>query len=216
MSTPYDKAAARVPRDRPGRAHRRADRRGARRSARRRWCGRSMSRRTAKYVRVTRMTQAVLLHRAGQQLRPGRGSVGRRRQGAHQAERARDQPRRAGRHAAAADPAAGGRRRPRRRREQTASARSRGAPTARASPISSRSRRPPAARGRGARGGPRPARRRPGSRRQPARGPRRAAAPRARIRVFQWLPPFDDASKKVLYENNTRMTGHRFSPDMQG
>jgi dipeptidyl aminopeptidase/acylaminoacyl peptidase len=34
-------------------------------------------------------------------------------------------------------------------------------------------------------------------------------------RVYQWLPPFDDSSRKMLYENSTRMTGHRFSPDMK-
>jgi dipeptidyl aminopeptidase/acylaminoacyl peptidase len=34
-------------------------------------------------------------------------------------------------------------------------------------------------------------------------------------RLYQWLPPFDDASRKVLYQNNTRMTGARFSPDLQ-
>jgi dipeptidyl aminopeptidase/acylaminoacyl peptidase len=34
-------------------------------------------------------------------------------------------------------------------------------------------------------------------------------------RVYQWLPPFDDASKKVLYEHPTRISGHRFSPDMK-
>ncbi|MEX1128907.1 MAG: prolyl oligopeptidase family serine peptidase, partial [Vicinamibacterales bacterium] len=34
-------------------------------------------------------------------------------------------------------------------------------------------------------------------------------------RLYQWLPPFDDSSKTMLYENSTRMTGHRFSPDMQ-
>jgi dipeptidyl aminopeptidase/acylaminoacyl peptidase len=34
-------------------------------------------------------------------------------------------------------------------------------------------------------------------------------------RLYQWLPPFDDTSRKVLFESNTRMTGLRFSPDMQ-
>ena len=34
-------------------------------------------------------------------------------------------------------------------------------------------------------------------------------------RVYQWLPPFDEASKKVLYEHPTRISGHRFSPDMK-
>ncbi|HUR21960.1 MAG TPA: prolyl oligopeptidase family serine peptidase [Vicinamibacterales bacterium] len=40
------------------------------------------------------------------------------------------------------------------------------------------------------------------------------AAPRP-DRVYQWLAPFTDATKKVLYESPTRMTGHRFSEDMQ-
>jgi len=31
---------------------------------------------------------------------------------------------------------------------------------------------------------------------------------------MQWLPPFDAASAKLVYENATRMTAHRFSPDM--
>ena len=47
-----------------------------------------------------------------------------------------------------------------------------------------------------------------------ARGGRGQQAQR-KDRFYQWLPPFDDSSRKVLYENNTRMTGHRFSPDMQ-
>ncbi|MCI0436013.1 MAG: prolyl oligopeptidase family serine peptidase, partial [Gemmatimonadetes bacterium] len=34
-------------------------------------------------------------------------------------------------------------------------------------------------------------------------------------RVYQWLAPFDSASKKVVYEQNTRMSGHRFSEDMK-
>ena len=33
--------------------------------------------------------------------------------------------------------------------------------------------------------------------------------------MFQWLPPFDAASMKVVYENPTRITGHRWSPDNQ-
>jgi dipeptidyl aminopeptidase/acylaminoacyl peptidase len=32
--------------------------------------------------------------------------------------------------------------------------------------------------------------------------------------VMQWLPPFDATSMKLVYENSTRMAGHRFSPDM--
>ena len=34
-------------------------------------------------------------------------------------------------------------------------------------------------------------------------------------RVYQWKAPFTDATKTVVYENTTRMTGHRFSRDMQ-
>jgi dipeptidyl aminopeptidase/acylaminoacyl peptidase len=34
-------------------------------------------------------------------------------------------------------------------------------------------------------------------------------------RLYQWLAPFDDSSRKVLFEHTTRMSGHRFSPDMQ-
>ncbi len=41
-----------------------------------------------------------------------------------------------------------------------------------------------------------------------------AAAPRP-DRVYQWMAPFTDATKKVIYENTTRMTGHRFSDDMK-
>ena len=32
---------------------------------------------------------------------------------------------------------------------------------------------------------------------------------------MRWLPPFDATSTKLIYENSTRMTGVRFSPDMQ-
>jgi len=34
-------------------------------------------------------------------------------------------------------------------------------------------------------------------------------------RVMQWLPPFSDSSTKLIYENRTRMQGHRFSEDMK-
>ncbi|MFO7694270.1 MAG: hypothetical protein R6V57_14370, partial [Vicinamibacterales bacterium] len=34
-------------------------------------------------------------------------------------------------------------------------------------------------------------------------------------RLYQWLPPFDKASLKMIFESNTRMSGHRFSPDHQ-
>lgn len=36
---------------------------------------------------------------------------------------------------------------------------------------------------------------------------------RRKDRVMQWLPPFDSASLHVVYEQNTRMTDHKFSPD---
>jgi dipeptidyl aminopeptidase/acylaminoacyl peptidase len=39
--------------------------------------------------------------------------------------------------------------------------------------------------------------------------------PPRKDRVMQWLPPFDDKSTKIIYENNTRMSNHRYSPDMQ-
>jgi dipeptidyl aminopeptidase/acylaminoacyl peptidase len=39
--------------------------------------------------------------------------------------------------------------------------------------------------------------------------------PERKDRLYQWLPPFDEASKKVIFESNTRMTGLRFSPDMK-
>ncbi|HOQ60363.1 MAG TPA: prolyl oligopeptidase family serine peptidase [Vicinamibacterales bacterium] len=34
-------------------------------------------------------------------------------------------------------------------------------------------------------------------------------------RLFQWLPPFDQASLKPLFEHSARMSNHRFSPDHQ-
>jgi dipeptidyl aminopeptidase/acylaminoacyl peptidase len=50
----------------------------------------------------------------------------------------------------------------------------------------------------------------------PAQGAGRGApAPQRKDRVYQWLPPFDAASAKVIYENPTRISGHRYSPDMQ-
>lgn len=42
-----------------------------------------------------------------------------------------------------------------------------------------------------------------------------AQGPPRKDRVMQWLPPFDDKSTKMVFENNTRMSSHRFSPDMQ-
>jgi dipeptidyl aminopeptidase/acylaminoacyl peptidase len=37
--------------------------------------------------------------------------------------------------------------------------------------------------------------------------------PPRKDRLMQWLPPFDAASTKLVYENASRMTGFRFSPD---
>ncbi|MBZ5495098.1 MAG: prolyl oligopeptidase family serine peptidase [Acidobacteriia bacterium] len=39
--------------------------------------------------------------------------------------------------------------------------------------------------------------------------------PPRKDRLMQWLPPFDAKSAKMIFENNTRMSNHRFSPDMQ-
>ena len=44
---------------------------------------------------------------------------------------------------------------------------------------------------------------------------RAGRAPDRKDRLYQWLPPFDEANKKVIFENNTRMTGLRYSPDMK-
>ncbi len=44
-------------------------------------------------------------------------------------------------------------------------------------------------------------------------GGRGARQPERKDRLYQWLAPFDDASRKVLFESTTRMTGLRFSPD---
>jgi len=43
----------------------------------------------------------------------------------------------------------------------------------------------------------------------------RGQAPQRKDRLYQWLPPFEEKGAKVLFENNTRMNGLRFSPDMQ-
>jgi dipeptidyl aminopeptidase/acylaminoacyl peptidase len=43
----------------------------------------------------------------------------------------------------------------------------------------------------------------------------RGQAPQRKDRLYQWLPPFEEKAAKVLFENNTRMNGLRFSPDMQ-
>lgn len=38
--------------------------------------------------------------------------------------------------------------------------------------------------------------------------------PRRMDKVIRWVPPFDDDSKTVLYQQGTRMAWHRFSPEM--
>jgi dipeptidyl aminopeptidase/acylaminoacyl peptidase len=53
---------------------------------------------------------------------------------------------------------------------------------------------------------------------QPPAGGRRGGgdqAPQRKDRVYQWVAPFDAASQKVIYENPSRISGHRYSPDMQ-
>jgi dipeptidyl aminopeptidase/acylaminoacyl peptidase len=54
---------------------------------------------------------------------------------------------------------------------------------------------------------------------QPPAGGRRGAGggapPQRKDRVFQWAPPFDASSLHAVYENPTRITGHRYSPDLQ-
>jgi hypothetical protein len=40
-------------------------------------------------------------------------------------------------------------------------------------------------------------------------------APPRKDRLMQWLPPFGENDTKLIYENPTRMTGVRFSPDGQ-
>jgi dipeptidyl aminopeptidase/acylaminoacyl peptidase len=47
----------------------------------------------------------------------------------------------------------------------------------------------------------------------PARGGQQG--PPRKDRLMQWLPPFDEKSAKMLYENNTLMSNLRYSPDMQ-
>ncbi len=39
--------------------------------------------------------------------------------------------------------------------------------------------------------------------------------PRRKDRVMLWKPPFDEGSLSVLYENDTRLNAHRYSPDHQ-
>ena len=95
-----------------------------------------------------------------------------------------------------------------------ASARWRGAPTARASPTSSRNPRPPAsAAGAAARRGAAPA----GADDQepPARAADAARSRSARIASISGRRRSTRRAGRCVYENTTRMTGHRFSPDMQ-
>jgi dipeptidyl aminopeptidase/acylaminoacyl peptidase len=51
----------------------------------------------------------------------------------------------------------------------------------------------------------------------PAAGRRGAGGPAAprKDRVFQWVAPFDASSMRIVYENPTRITGHRYSLDDQ-
>lgn len=41
-----------------------------------------------------------------------------------------------------------------------------------------------------------------------------AAAPQRKDRLYSWAPPFTKDAGKVIYENPTRMTGVRYTPDM--
>ena len=50
---------------------------------------------------------------------------------------------------------------------------------------------------------------------QAAGGARGGQAPQRKDRLYQWLPPFAEKGAKVLFEDNTRMNGVRYSPDMQ-
>ncbi len=76
---------------------------------------------------------------------------------------------------------------------------------------------PPAGEGRSGRGAGRTG----GAAVDPADAPaggrqgRGTQTPQRPDRLYQWLPPFTDAARKVVFENPTRMSGHRFSPDMQ-
>lgn len=62
---------------------------------------------------------------------------------------------------------------------------------------------------------PPPAARGGGGRQGGGRAGGAAAAPQRPDRVYQWTAPFTDATKKVIYENPTRLASHRFSEDMQ-
>jgi dipeptidyl aminopeptidase/acylaminoacyl peptidase len=50
---------------------------------------------------------------------------------------------------------------------------------------------------------------------RPQRGARGGQQAQRPDRLYQWTAPFNDSSKKVVFENTTRMSGHRFSPDMK-
>ncbi len=55
---------------------------------------------------------------------------------------------------------------------------------------------------------------------QPPAGGRRGGgagdqAPQRKDRVYQWTAPFDAANQKVIYENASRISGHRYSSDLQ-
>src|SRR5262245_7214547 len=45
-------------------------------------------------------------------------------------------------------------------------------------------------------------------------GGRNGQPPQRKDRVYQWSVPFGSADQKVIYENPTRISGHRYSPDM--
>src|SRR5262245_50077853 len=45
-------------------------------------------------------------------------------------------------------------------------------------------------------------------------GGRNGQQPQRKDRVYQWTAPFGSADQKVVYENPTRISGHRYSPDM--
>ena len=179
----------------PGRAPRRAERRRRARSARRRWCARSTSSPDAQ----VRARHAAWSSRSPTTC-PSPASARSRRCGTPTARllakvtRSRHQPWRAGRFASRRIPGAGGRRRP--RRPAAGQARdSRGAPTARVSPTSSRS----PLRQASAAGAARGARARPATDDQepPARAAVAAQQPQRKDRVYQWTAPFDEASRKI-------------------
>lgn len=72
---------------------------------------------------------------------------------------------------------------------------------------------PAPARGDAARGGDNTANAAGDDAAQQGGGRRGGAAPR-KDRLYQWVAPFDAANAKVIYEQNTRMNGVRYSPDM--